>query len=507
MTRGAIANLNRDELQGVIAHEFSHIIHGDMRLNIRLTGIIFGIMAIGFIGYVLFRFIAPAMLYSGRGRDKNGAAIGMAIFGAGIALMIIGGLGTLFSRLIQAGVSRQREFLADASAVDYTRNPSGIAGALAKIGGLKTNTLKQAAASEFQHFFFTSALNTMMATHPPLAERINRIKNREVVQDTGEEDVAAPTQGLHAAAAGFAAGGAASGRNLEMREASQVRESMSHYGDADPVHLAYARAILAFIPEKIRDAVHEPLGAQATCLLILVDKDSRVSGRQGGVIEEHASDALKMELMRLKSDVISAAERSPELRLVLADMAMPALSRMPEDSVDPFMAMIEGMIHADGRLERFEWLLGRLLVRHLRNRAPGGHAGPPPRRALGTLSEEVRTILAMLAWSGARSEEEATQSFRTSAGRAGIGNLDLPGREDCSVEALDKALDALSRLRFRDRGVLLDAAADGVCADGQVTLAEVEMLRGLAAALDCPMPPVLPGKVAAPTPQKVALKK
>jgi Zn-dependent protease with chaperone function/uncharacterized tellurite resistance protein B-like protein len=502
VTRGAIGQLNRDELQGVIAHEFSHIVHGDMRLNIRLTGIIFGIMAIGFIGYILFRFVAPSMLYGSRGRDKNGAAVGMGILGLGIALMIIGALGTLFSRLIQAGVSRQREFLADASAVDYTRNPPGIAGALKKIGGLQTNTMKQPAASEFQHFFFTSALNTLMATHPPLAERIERIQSRPVDLEMGDSDVAVPTQGLHAAAAGFAAGGAASGRNLEMREVAQVRESMAHFGDADPVHLAYARAILSFIPDQIRDAVHEPIGAQATCLLLLVDEDPRVSGRQGRILEETVSNEIRTELMRLRDVVIPAIQRSPELRLVLADMAMPAMRRLPEEARSSFKKAVEGMIHADGRLDRFEWLLGRLLMRHLQHQEPKGHA----RRALSSLSSQVQTILAMLAWSGARSEEQAEQSFRASAGKAGLGNLDLPGREDCSVEALDGALDALGSLRFRDRGRLLDAAADGVCADGQATLGEVELLRGLAAALDCPMPPVLPGKVPAKAQHRVAVK-
>ena len=144
-------------------------------------------------------------------------------------------------------------------------------------------------------------------------------------------------------------------------------------------------------------------------------------------------------------------------------------------------------------------------MRHLQHQQPKGHA-VKARRALGSLSSEVRTILAMLAWSGARSEEQAGQSFRTSAGKAGLGNLDLPGREDCSVEALDGALDALGSLRFRDRGRLLNAAADGVCADGQATLAEVELLRGLAAALDCPMPPVLPGKVPASDQRRVAVK-
>ena len=497
VTRGCVQQLNRDELQGVIAHEFSHVVNGDMRLNIRLTGVIFGIMAIGFIGYILFRFIGPSMLYSGggRGRDNNGAAIGIGILVIGIALIVIGALGTLFARLIQAAVSRQREFLADAAAVDFTRNPAGIGGALRRIGGLDTNRMDQSAASEFQHFFFTPALHTMMATHPPIKERIARIENLPVPVEDVSAPVEAPAPGMTAAAAGFAAGVAVSSRNREMRSASEVRESMNNLGDADPAHLAYARALMAFIPDAVRNAVHEPVGAQAVCLLLLVDEDPRVSGRQGRIIEEQMSNTVRHELMRLKKILLPLIVRSPELRLVLADLAMPSLARLDQEHTEPFLKTVNEMIHVDGRLDRFEWVLGRLLMRHMEHLGAGHHRDQPARRSLPQVEQSTRLILAMLAWSGARSESEAIQSFRVSAGRLDLGNLDLPGREDCSVEALDQAMDALAGLRFKDRGKLLSAAVDGVCADGRATLAEVELLRALAAALDCPMPPVLPGRV------------
>ena len=195
VTTGCVQRLSRDELQGVMAHEFSHIVHGDMRLNIRLTGIIFGIMVIGFIGWITFRFIGPVLLSSRGGKDNSGPAIGLAIMVVGIALMIIGGIGTLVARLIQAAVSRQREFLADAAAVDYTRNPSGIAGALRSIGGLPKNDLGQAAASQFEHFFFTPALSTVFATHPPLPERIARIENRPIAEVRTDTDSTRAVEG------------------------------------------------------------------------------------------------------------------------------------------------------------------------------------------------------------------------------------------------------------------------------------------------------------------------
>lgn len=497
VTRGCASTLTRDQLQGVMAHEFSHIVHGDMRLNIRLTGVIFGIMAIGFIGFVLFRFIGPSMLYSrgGSGKD-NGAAVGLGVMVAGIALIIVGAIGTMCGRLIQAAVSRQREFLADASAVDYTRNPKGIAGALRRIGGLDDgNTLKQSAASEYQHFFFTSALSTMFSTHPPLEQRIERIENRPFEGEAMTDNVDVPAEGLSAAAAGFAAGGAAKGRNLQMRSADSVRETLSHLGTPDPVHLAYARAVLSLIPDKIREAVHDPIGAQATCLLLLVDSDKAVSKKQGQLLEDRLDKTLRHELVRLNPIVITAVQRSPELRMVLVDMAMPALSRLPSEHLDIFLMAIQDMIHADGHLDRFEWLLGRLLVRHVDHLRRGSSKEKNPRRPLKTMTVEARLILAMIAWSGARSEDQAVASFRASAGAAGLGNLDFPSRSDCSIPSLERALDSLSLLRFKDRGILLQAAVEGVCEDGMVTLAEVELLRALSSALDCPMPPVLPGNV------------
>ena len=160
--------LTRDELQGVIGHEFSHILNGDMRLNLRLMGIIFGILCLAVIGRVL--------LYtrSRSSKDKNPLPL------LGLALIVIGWVGVFFGRLIQAAVSRQREFLADASSVQFTRNPAGLAGALKKIGGLSYGSKLEAAhAEEASHMFFGNGMGEsffhLMDTHPPLAERIRAI--------------------------------------------------------------------------------------------------------------------------------------------------------------------------------------------------------------------------------------------------------------------------------------------------------------------------------------------
>jgi Zn-dependent protease with chaperone function len=165
ITRGGMTLLTRDELQGVIGHEFSHLLNGDMRLNIRIMGVLFGIVCLTVIGRVL--------LYA-RGGNRGRAPMLLL----GVALLVIGALGVLFGRLIQAALSRQREMLADASAVQFTRNPAGLAGALRKIGRVGAR-IDSPHAGEVSHMFFENGLGKpvfgWLATHPPLAERIRAL--------------------------------------------------------------------------------------------------------------------------------------------------------------------------------------------------------------------------------------------------------------------------------------------------------------------------------------------
>ena len=164
VTRGCMTLLDRDELQGVIGHELSHVLNGDMRLNLRLMGVIFGILCLAVIGRVL--------MYSRGGRNRN------PLMFLGLALIVIGAIGVFFGRLIQAALSRQREFLADASAVQFTRNPAGLSGALQKIGGVGSQ-VASAHAGEASHMFFGNGMGKsflgILATHPPLTERIRAI--------------------------------------------------------------------------------------------------------------------------------------------------------------------------------------------------------------------------------------------------------------------------------------------------------------------------------------------
>ncbi|MBF0246007.1 MAG: M48 family metallopeptidase, partial [Planctomycetes bacterium] len=251
VTRGAIKQLSRDELQGVIAHEFSHILHGDMRLNIRLMGLLYGILMISVIGSIMMR----AFYFSGGGRrrssEKNdGAAVIMAIAAAGLAMYVLGYVGVFFGNLIKAAVSRQREFLADASAVQYTRNPDGIGGALKRIAGFHTR-ISHTGASEASHLFFgpISSFSNLFATHPPIEERIQRL-------DPAFKAEKAPspldsTSNAEEGAAGFSAGV----KPLEAHGRQQVLDSV---GDPDRKHLNHSRELLQGLGESLREELRHP---------------------------------------------------------------------------------------------------------------------------------------------------------------------------------------------------------------------------------------------------------
>jgi Zn-dependent protease with chaperone function len=233
VTRGTATRLDRDELQGVIAHEFSHILNGDMRLNLRLMGLLHGILIIGMLGYFILRM---SFFSQGRRRSRDGKdGVPIVVIGAGLA--VIGFAGTFFGNLIKAAVSRQREFLADASAVQFTRHPDGIAGALKKIGGFaQGSSIENPNAPIASHMFFgraTSGFNAMFATHPPLAERIRRVDpswDGEFPENVGRADVDGASRATALGAAGFAGAAAAS---------TGLTGAVASIGQPGPAHLVY----------------------------------------------------------------------------------------------------------------------------------------------------------------------------------------------------------------------------------------------------------------------------
>jgi Zn-dependent protease with chaperone function len=349
VTRGALETLDRDELQGVIGHEFSHILNGDMRLNIRLMGVLFGIMVLGLIGRMMLRGARH-----GRGRSA-GAALAI-----GLGLTILGGIGVFMARLIKASVSRQREFLADASAVQFTRQRTGIANALKKIGGYREHSYLQAAdPEEVSHMLFGSGsrLSSLFATHPPLTERIQAIDPSFKPDDYPEvhrhDSVDVPEA---AAFAGAAAGAAGAGSPVADAMPEAIAEMV---GQPEMEHVGYAAGLRASIPETLYDAAHSTDLSFLLVISLVLDRSGRTVSPQLSLIRQQMGRD-RARLIREYYD--SLRNTGAEYRLPLMEIAFPALKRRPEPELQYLLKLTSDLIDVDGDIDLYEYCFYRVLV-------------------------------------------------------------------------------------------------------------------------------------------------
>ncbi|MFA6962924.1 MAG: M48 family metallopeptidase [Opitutaceae bacterium] len=482
VTRGTLEKLNRDELQGVIAHEFSHILNGDMRLNVHLTAVLYGILVIALMG----RGILSSLRYTrvrSSGNNKNGGGIIIAILAVGLVMLILGYIGYFFGRLIQAAVSRQREFLADASAVQFTRNPGGITGALKKIGGYALGSRVQSTkASELSHFFFAQGFRSnfggLWATHPPLDVRIRAVDasfDGKYFEPPTLSDVATePT-----------------GTRQSSRPAPSARSAINplilaaSVGALEPAHIANAQSLADSIPPLLREAVRTPAGAAAIACGLLLDADESIRSRQHGLIRQHAGDSISTALTPLESSLL-ALPRSPRLPLLL--LTPPTLRQLAPADLARLVETLDELVHADDRVSLFEFSLQKVLARHLELAAT-----PTNRRETyspADVSNEISVVLSFGARVGAIDETAALTAFN--AGAAQFAGLYPPvalRTPDLSeLTHLDAALDKLALAYGPVKKRILTALATTVASDGTVDPDEAELVRALASALDCPMP-------------------
>jgi Zn-dependent protease with chaperone function len=488
ITRGCAEQLSRDELQGVVAHEFSHILNGDMRLNIRLMGVLYGILVIGMIGYFLLRSSFWAGAASRRNSKDNSA---MAMAAVGFGLVIVGFLGTFFGNLIKASVSRQREFLADASAVQFTRNPDGIAGALKKIGGFEAGShIESPAAPESSHLFFgqalSSGLNSLFATHPPLAERIKVLDpswegasgQGAVGPGAAAGVVGAPS---HHAAAGFAGGGA------DAPAASAVEQM----GSVTVAHLAYAAQLLGEIPPAVKEAAHDSFGARAVVYALLMDADSEARKLQLAVLDEKGEGGVP-ELTRKLMPEVERLGRGH--RLPLIDLALPALRELSASQYERFQGVVHDLVLADQRIDLFEWTLQRILLTHLTPTFEGVQRPRKRLRGKKQVRRVLEVILSTLVRAGTLSES-AMQQVVAGAGRdLGEDELQLLLPDEVGLAQLDEALSLAASLVPGAKERVLRACAQVIAADRKVAESEAELFRAIADSLGCPVPPLLPGQ-------------
>lgn len=497
ITRGCIQNLNRDELQGVIAHEFSHIFHGDMRINMRLISLLYGILVIGLIGEFLIR-IAGNRSASRSSKDNSPAAL-IAI---GVGLLVIGYTGIFFGNLIKSAVSRQREFLADASAVQFTRNPDGIAGALKKIGGNSYGSeIRHQQASEFSHMYFGQGVKTLfnlMATHPPLEDRIMRIQpnwDGEFVESIYKRRKTA-TEETHATSetmfddeisegashfAGSSSDTVVVARNNE--PIINIEQTLNQIAQPTKAQLSYARTQLADIPDALKIAAREPFGARALVFGLLMDRKADTQQHQLALLGEHLPNH---ELQQLQPMIASAASINDRLRLPLIELCLPVLKQLSKQQHQLFLECLNALIRADNKVSLMEWAIYRIVMHNNYQTVTTQRD-----RTLNQLQNECSILLSILAHTGAKNLQQATNAFTRAQQELTFSSMTLLPQTNSKLSDLDNALDKLNQLKPLQKPQLLKAMSQCVLQDSQVTIAEAELFRAIADSLDCPVPPLI----------------
>jgi Zn-dependent protease with chaperone function len=488
VTRGTLDLLSRDELQGVIAHEFSHIFNGDMRLNIQLMGLLHGILLIGLAGHGLLRVSS----YRGHSRSRDSGNSGGVILMLGLGLWVIGYVGFFFGQWIKATVSRQREYLADASAVQFTRNHDGIAGALKKIGGsVQGSLLESASAPQYSHAYFSAGvsgfLSSLLATHPPLEQRIRRIEPRW----DGRFVMPTPPPVAHEAE------DETGGRKKAVLEATLTTavlagvltpdEMVATIGQLDQQHLDRARDLLSSIPEPLRLAAAEPFGARAVIYGMLLDDEPPVRTHQEEVLATQADAAVARLTSQLEPQLSILEEAA---RLPLVELLVPTLRTLSAEQYQRFRGVVKALIEADKKISMAEWVLQHFLMRQLDIHF--GYGSPPKalHGLLGDVGGEAGLVVSLIAHAEHRDASQAEQAFKAGILAAGATALKFVPREAMSLKKLDKAVEKLAELKPPLKPRILKACAATMMFDGSATIRGKELLRTLASSLDSPMPPL-----------------
>jgi Zn-dependent protease with chaperone function len=498
VTRGCMKLLSRDELQGVIGHEFSHILNGDMRLNLRLMGTIFGILCLAIIGRILLQTARGG----GRSRGQNPLPI------LGLALLIIGYIGVFFGRLIQAAVSRQREFLADASSVQFTRNPNGITGALKKIGGLGENgsRLAHAHSEELSHMFFSNGISEafigLLETHPPLPDRIRVFDPnfdgkfpyvRYDGLDQPPEEISKPKRAPLPNLFGTVVGGAilASGDDDEKPPVIRSRSILPNIGNPTPLHLEYAVKVRDALPENVKTAAREPLDAGALLYALLLSDDEKLRATQIAEIGKRFLQSVSDKTAALFPEVSKIAAN---VHLPIINLALGGLRQLSAEQFRNFSQTLQWLIESDGKIELFEFVLQKIVLRNLDSQFNGPQKSVVQFYSIKPLVPDCAIVLSALANVGSDDAAEIEKAFETGAPYLRApddADLNLLPKENCGVNEIDAALNRLAQAVPIIKKNLIEACVHVVGADGVIVESEAELLRAISDTLDCPMPPLI----------------
>jgi Zn-dependent protease with chaperone function len=486
VTRGSIELLSRDELQGVMGHEFSHILNGDMKLNLRLTGLIHGILVISTIGYYILRSQQNVVVFglsSGNGRSERKGDPRAFFMLLGLALFVLGYIGVIFGQLIRAAVSRQREYLADASAVQFTRNPEGIASALSKIGGWSAGSrVAEAHAGEVSHIFFSTAVSQLFATHPPLADRIRRIFPQwdGTFPDPREKRSAEPPE-TKPKKARMPLG-------MPIPFPMGTEGVVGKVGGPRPENLASAAAILGGMDQPISDASHETFSAQGLIYALLLHQDQDVRELQ----LSHLQRELKPSIFDATLKLVPAVQAmNAGSRLPTVELALPALRQLTKGQYSHFRENILNLVNADQRITLFEFVLQLFVVRCLDEQFGLRRAKAARISNAADVAADVARVIGLLAHVG--SDDPPTVASLYQKGWQAFGlKAAAPtlSAEDCTLPAFGDSLERLTEAVPALKRKIVSAATACVVEDAVVNVAEFELLRAVASVLETPMPPL-----------------
>lgn len=483
VTRGALEKLSRSELQGVIAHEFSHIFNGDMRLNIRLMGALFGILMLSLIG----RRFLHGSLYMGRSKNNNGGAIMLLA----VAVMLVGYIGLFFGRWIKSAVSRQREYLADASAVQFTRDPDGIAGALKKISVYSDASYLNVETEEVSHMLFGDGERTkMFSTHPPLNERILRID-----KSFKPEDLVQLAKNIHRDGQVEA--------ELAAKEQQSRKSGKSGMFDADTLvdqighpdfsRILMAAALAASIPEQISKAAHSSQWATEVLFYSLMDNDSEIREQQLLIVAQNMGGDSEG---RVRGLLNAAPELAREQRLPLLEISIPELKRRPPDYVSKVLTTVTALNGADGQTDVFEYLMAKIVSQHLWESMNPQKVRLSGKKSLNKVTDKALDVIAVLASHGHDSSAEVQSAYQAGSDVLGAdATVPMPITEDWA-DTLDKALPELDQLKPAGKEKLVKALIATVMADNKIAVSEMELLRVVCSVIHVPLPMITGGEAA-----------
>jgi len=515
VTNGAINMLSRDELQGVVAHEFSHILNGDMVINVRLVGVLYGVDCIGLAGRLMVKALLLAARSGVPGHDNVAAAVAWLGYFLSLPFLVISYVGLVMGGLIRAAISRQREYLADAAAVQFTRHPESIAGALKKIGGLAAGSMVGGGpnAGLASHFFFANSLAARAvgqwigSTHPPLARRVRKI-------DPSFDGKFAPVPVYYKAEMGSVEAAdwlpkretpadvarksvmTSTGISVEPQTFPEMLvvdpdEILEMVGAPKAVHLEHVGRLMAGVSPVVLGAARELAGAQALLYGMLLGADAGVREAQRKHLAAQADPDVLRRLDALEGP---AQVLEPEVRIPLVDIAIGTLRDLASESFARFESNLLALIAADSKEDLFEFVVRKVVTHHLTPLFRRHKPGMLFYNSLSSVRAEAMLLVACISSWEASQSKDAGRAYERGLEKLGI-KAGSAKPAACDIGELDAALEKISLAKPFVKKQVLASCAACVISDGRISVLEAEMLRAIADSLKCPLPPIVTGAV------------